>query len=199
MHHEQIGGATLSCSATAKLEQRSRDLALLLRAQRGCRFLFVERSESPVLDPDVVGFIHGGVAVGVATRDDALRPEFARGWGPEVSADGGSVRLCVSGPEGSRMRANLVGNGAVAVGFSPPTIARAVQVKGVVTRVGEPEAADLERVERHVRSFVAEAERVGAPAELSERMFVRLGLVTVQFSIDEVFDQTPGPTAGRRL
>ena len=97
------------------------------------------------------------------------------------------------------MRANLELNGAIAVGFSPPTIARAVQVKGVAKRVCEPEAADLERVERHVRSFVAEAERVGAPAELSQRMFVRTGLVAVRFSIDEVFDQTPGPTAGRRL
>ena len=168
--------------------------------RRGCRFRFVEGSKAaPVLDPDVVEFIHGGVAVGVATRADDLRPEFARGWGPEVSADGRSLRLCVSAPEGSRMRANLVGNGAVAVGFSPPTIARAVQVKGVATRVDEPEPADLERVERHFRAFVAEAERIGAPAELSERMFVRTGLVAVQFSIDEVFDQTPGPTAGRRL
>ena len=97
------------------------------------------------------------------------------------------------------MRANLEQNGAVAVGFSPPTIARAVQVKGVAALVGEPEAADLERVERHVQLFVAEAERIGAPAELSRRMFVGTGLVTVAFSIDEVFDQTPGPTAGRRL
>jgi len=151
------------------------------------------------LDTAVVEFIHGGVAVGVATRDDDLRPEFARGWGPEVSADGRSVTLCVAAPEGSRMRANLEQNGAVAVGFSPPTIARAVQLKGVATVVGEPDAADLERVERHLRSFVAEAERIGAPPELARRMFVGAGLVAVQFSIDEVFDQTPGPTAGRRL
>ena len=154
---------------------------------------------APVLDPAVIEFIQGGVAVGVATRDDDLRPEFARGWGPEVSADGRSLALCVSAPEGSRMRANLERNGAVAVGFSPPTIARAVQVKGVAGAVGEPQAADLERVERHVRSFAAEAGRIGAPAELSQRMFVRKGLVAVNFLIDEVFDQTPGPTAGRRL
>jgi hypothetical protein len=165
-----------------------------------CSFLFVDGSTvGPALDPNVVEFIHGGVAVGVATRDDDLKPEFARGWGPGVSADGRSVALCVSAPEGSQMRANLERNGAVAVGFSPPTIARAVQVKGVATRVGEPEAADLERVERHLRSFVAEAERIGAPPELAQRMFVRTGLVAVQFSVDEVFDQTPGPTAGRRL
>jgi hypothetical protein len=30
-------------------------------------------------------------------------------------------------------------------------------------------------------------------------MFVGTGLVAVGLSIDEVFDQTPGPTAGRRL
>ena len=72
-------------------------------------------------------------------------------------------------------------------------------MKGIVAAVREPETADLERVERHFRSFVAEAERIGAPAALAERMFVREGLVAVSFSIDEVFDQTPGPTAGRRL
>ena len=153
----------------------------------------------PVLDPAVVEFIQGGVAVGVATRDDDLRPEFARGWGPEVSVDRRAVRLCVSAPEGSLVRANLQRNGAVAVGFSPPTIARAVQVKGVATGVSEPDEADLERVERHVRAFVAEAERIGAPPELSRRMFVGTGLAAIQFSIDDVFDQTPGPTAGRRL
>ena len=152
-----------------------------------------------MLDPAVIEFIHGGVAVGVATRDDDLKPEFARGWGPQVAADGRSLRLCVTAPEGSQMRANLELNGAVAVGFSPPTIARAVQVKGVVSATEELDAADLERVERHVGSFVAEAARIGAPEELSRRMFVRAGLIAVQFSIDEVFDQTPGPTAGRRL
>jgi hypothetical protein len=97
------------------------------------------------------------------------------------------------------MRANLEQNGAVAVGFSPPTIARAVQVKGVADHVAEPEAADLERVERHLLTFVAEAERIGAPPELSRRMYVGAGLVAIGFLIEEVYDQTPGPTAGRRL
>ena len=92
----------------------------------------MERPEStPALDPDVVELVHGGVAIGVATRDDDLKPEFARASGASVSADGRSLRLCVTAPEGSRVRSNLEQNGAVAVGFSPPTIARAVQVKGV--------------------------------------------------------------------
>ena len=160
----------------------------------------MEPSEpAPALHPAVVEFIHGGVAVGVATRDDDLKPEFARGWGPEVSADGRSVRLCLSAPEGSRMRMNLERNGAVAVGFCPPTVARAVQLKGVATVVGEPEADDLERAERHFGMFAAQTAQIGAPAHFPERMFSRSGLYAVQFSIDELFDQSPGPTAGRRL
>ena len=160
----------------------------------------MEPSElAPVLGPEVVEFIHGGVAVGVATRDDDLKPEFARGWGPEVSADGRSVRLCLSAPEGSRMRMNLERNGAVAVGFCPPTIARAVQLKGVATAVAEPDADDLERAERHFGLFAAETAQIGAPAHFPERLFARSGLFAIKFSIDEVFDQSPGPTAGRRL
>jgi hypothetical protein len=158
-----------------------------------------ESGSAPVLDPGVIEFVHGGVAVGVATRDDDLRPEFARGWGPEVSADGRSLRLCVPAPQGSRMRSNLEQNGALAVGFSPPTIARAVQVKGVAARVSEADDADVGRVERHLASFVVECVRIGVPPDLSRRMFMGTGLVAVEFSIDEAYDQTPGPTAGRRL
>jgi hypothetical protein len=159
----------------------------------------VDASEPAVVAPELVEFIHGGVAVGVATGDADLRPEFARGWGPQVSTDGRSLKLCVAAASGSPMRANLERLGAVAVGFSPPTIARAVQLKGVATQVGEPKAADLKRVERHVQRFIEECERIGAPEELSRRMFVGTGLVAIRLSIAEVFDQTPGPTAGRRL
>lgn len=154
---------------------------------------------APVLGPEAVEFIQGGVAVAVATRDDLLRPELARGWGPEVAADGRSLRLLVPAPVGSRMRANLEGNGAVAIGFSPPTIARALQVKGTATLVGEPEVKDLECAERHFVAFEAETGMIGAPAHVPGRMFARSGLIVLALQVDEVFDQTPGPTAGRRL
>jgi hypothetical protein len=160
----------------------------------------VELSESePVLTPELVEFVHGGVAVGVATRDEMMRPVFARAWGPQVSADRRSLTVCVAAAEGSAMRANLDGNGAVALGFSPPTIAKAVQVKGVATVLGEPGPDDLERVERHVGAFTAGCERIGVAPEIAGRMFEGSTLVVISVAIDEGFDQTPGPTAGRRL
>jgi Pyridoxamine 5'-phosphate oxidase len=167
---------------------------------RGCSVVLVELSESaPVLTPELVEFVHSGVAVGVASRDESMRPMFARAWGPLVSADRRSLTLCVSAAEGSATRANLEGNGAVALGFCPPTIAKAVQLKGVAVVVGEPGPDDLGRVERHVRAFRANAERVGLPPAVAERIFDGSALVMISVSIDEGFDQTPGPMAGRRL
>jgi hypothetical protein len=154
---------------------------------------------APVLTPELVEFVHSGVAVGVATRDESLRPAIARAWGPQVAADRRSFTLCVTAPEGSATRANLERNGSIAVGFSPPTIAKAVQLKGVAAVLGEPGPNDLERAERHNSAFLAECDRIGAPRELAERMFVAAGLLLLSVAIDDGFDQTPGPTAGRRL
>ena len=116
-----------------------------------------------------------------------------------MSADSRSLTLCVSAAEGSAVRANLEGNGAVALGFSPPTIAKAVQLKGLAVVLGEPGPDDLGRMERHVRTFVAECERIGIPPAIPERMVDGSALVLISVSIDEGFDQSPGPTAGRRL
>jgi hypothetical protein len=116
-----------------------------------------------------------------------------------LSADGQVIALCVIAPPGSATRANLEQNGAIAVGFSPPTIARAVQVKGAVAEIREPGPEELERAERHFGAFRAEAEAVGVRSELAQRFFDPLELVWVMLSIGEVFDQTPGPTAGKRL
>ena len=154
---------------------------------------------APVLTPELVEFVQSGVAVGVATRDESMQPALARAWGPHLAADRRSLTVCVSAAEGSATRANLDRNGAVAIGFCPPTIAKSVQLKGVAAVLGEPGPNDLERVERHVRAFTVECDRIGVPPEVSSRMFEGSALVLISVSIDEGFDQTPGPTAGRRL
>jgi hypothetical protein len=153
-----------------------------------------------VLDSDLVAFVHSGVAVAVGTRDSAYRPAFTRAWGPGVSGDGSTLALCVIAPSGSQTRANLEDNGAVAVGFSPPTIARALQIKGVALALRDPAPSDLERAEQHFHRFSAEAQQLGIPERVARRIFAApAAFVSVTLSIDEVFDQTPGPGAGRRL
>jgi hypothetical protein len=152
-----------------------------------------------VLGPGLVAFIHGGVAVGVATRNRDLRPAYTRGWGPAVAADRLWLTLCVIAARGSPSRENLEGNGAIAVVFNPPTVGQALQLKGAVVEAREPVAGDLERAEQHLEAFAAEAERVGASPGNAQRLFVHRDFLAVTLSIDEVFDQTPGERAGVRL
>jgi len=151
------------------------------------------------LSDELVALVHSGVAASVATRDGDLRPAFTRAWGPQLSEDGQTLKVCVIAPPGSATRANLEENGAIAIGLSRPTTARAVQLKGVAVEVREPEPDELDCAERHFGAFCAEAETIGYSAELVRRLYRPLDFVTVTLSIDDVFDQTPGPRAGRRL
>jgi hypothetical protein len=140
----------------------------------------------------------GGVAVVVATRDQQLRPAITRGWGRDAPGEGAALTLCVSAAPGSQTLSNLEDNGAVAVTFSLPTSYRTVQVKGAVVDLCAPTADHLARVEEHVAAFVDEVERVGVPRALARR-FVGPDLVAVCVAVRELYDQTPGPNAGRRL
>lgn len=152
-----------------------------------------------MLSPDRIAFIQGGVAAVVATRSERLVPAISRGWGLDVAAETSVLDLCVTAPVGSPTRANLERHAAIAIAVSPPTIATALQVKGTITRVAAPDAEALERAERHLAAFTAEAIRVGVPVDHPRRLFMSSELVSVTVSVEQAFDQTPGPGAGRRL
>lgn len=161
--------------------------------------MLVERPHGdPVVGPDLAAFVRSGVATVVATRDDELRPEIARAWGPEVSADGGSVTLCLPAPSGSKTLANLDGNGAITATFVLPTTYRAVQLKGTVLDVREPTPEQLTRVEEHIAAFIDQAERLGITPNQVQAL-VEPEYVAVAFAVRELYDQTPGPSAGSRL
>ncbi|HVX31899.1 MAG TPA: pyridoxamine 5'-phosphate oxidase family protein [Solirubrobacterales bacterium] len=149
--------------------------------------------------PDsAVELLLAGAATIVATRDAEMRPALTRGWGVALAADGGRLALCVEAPPGSRVRANLEANGEIAVTCSRPTTYRTVQVKGVAEIVGEPDAERLRAVRAQVGAFSAEVAQLGLPADAGEALLAD-ELLAVTVVPREVFDQTPGPTAGARL
>jgi hypothetical protein len=147
---------------------------------------------------DLPSFLGAGLAVIVATSDDRLRPEVARGWGPVLAADGVTLTMCVAAAPASTMRANLEGGGTIAATFSVPTTYRTVQLKGPLLSVEEPSADDLARVEEHVAAFAEEVARVGIPATRAPRLR-EPALLAVQMEVRERYDQTPGPGAGSPL
>jgi hypothetical protein len=147
---------------------------------------------------DLRSFLREGVAVIVATCDERLRPEIARGWGPALAPDGAALTVCVGAAADSPMRANLERGGTAAATFSLPTTYRTVQVKGPVLEVCEPSDADLERTDEHLAAFAEQVARIGIPMSRAPRLR-ESALLAVRMEIRERYDQTPGPRAGAAL
>jgi hypothetical protein len=161
-------------------------------------------SKPASISDELKTLIEGPVSVLVGTRDSRLVPEITRAWGPVVSEDRQSVSLCVPLATSRKTLDNLEANGQIAVTFSLPTNYRTFQLKGRHARTAEPESTDLAVVERHRDAFGEVNASLGQPREVIEAFWraeieTSAVLVRISFEPDQVFDQTPGPGAGRRL
>jgi hypothetical protein len=151
-----------------------------------------------VLNPDQVALLGRGCAliIGVAGPDGA--PHAARGWGTIVhSASEGRVRLVVDAADRDRLAA--APRGLVAVTATDVRNLRSVQLKGRTTAIGPAGPADLERFRTYLDEFAVDVyESDGTERALFER-FVPFAFAACEIAVDEVFDQTPGPSAGAAL
>jgi hypothetical protein len=68
----------------------------------------------------------------------------------------------------------------------------------------DPEVADLAAVDRHREAFAVVNDQMGLPRHVVENFWraeveTSAALVKISFVPDQIFDQTPGPGAGKRL
>lgn len=149
-------------------------------------------------------FLEGAVSVLVGTRDSRLVPEITRAWGPRISEDRRSVSLCVPLATSRKTLDNLEANGEIAVTFSLPTNYQTFQLKGRHAKAAEPDWTDLAVVERHRDAFAAVNEPLGQSHQRVEafwRAEIETSAVLVKILLvpEQIFDQTPGPGAGRSV
>lgn len=154
------------------------------------------------IDDDLRALLEDGVATVLGTRDADLAPEVARGWGLRVLEDRTTVELCLGLPSGRRTLANLADNGRLAVTCVRPSDYRQVQLKGRGREAGAPTEDDRAWVARHQAAFTAQVADVGIAPETCHRFWSHDdpgALVKLRLAVEEAFDQTPGPDAGRPL
>lgn len=145
----------------------------------------------------LTGLVDAGSDIVVGTVDAAAVPDATRGWGLRAEG-GGPVRILV--PDDAPVTlANLASPGRLAVTLTDVDTLRSVQVKGRVLATEAPTAPDLDAGRHFVDRFFGAVERTdGTPRALLERL-VPGGFVVVVAAFDEMFDQTPGPSAGAAL
>ncbi|MFO0673440.1 MAG: hypothetical protein U0235_28130 [Polyangiaceae bacterium] len=147
---------------------------------------------------DLVEFVESGVAILVGTRDAALRPDAVRAWGVSVHPGRARATVFLGRDTAARASANAQENGAIAVCLSRPVDNFTLQLKGRAVEVRPATDADRAVVDRYAASYFEQLFMVGVTRGLTRRIRV-WPATAVTFDITDIFVQTPGPGAGKRL
>lgn len=148
----------------------------------------------------IVEFIHGPVFISIGTRDDKLRPAHAWVIGAVVGPDRKTVTCLVPEPQAKEALPNLETNGQIALNAGSPTH-EAYQLKGRFLSARPADEKDRAIQEIYRSKLLAFAlryypEQIATPLILG---FAYQLAMAITFLVEEVFLQTPGPDAGKKI
>jgi hypothetical protein len=150
------------------------------------------------IDAELKEFLESGLPAIVGSGDAGGRPHIVPGWSPRVVDANGVVDVFLDAARAERTLANLKATGRIAVTVVEPVSARSLQLKGTFRDSGDPDEAGRAWVQQGREAFLATASLVGDPPAVIESMWMD-ETVRVTFEVEQAFDQTPGPGAGKAL
>lgn len=158
-------------------------------------------SNCPLLDQARVVFLLGPVSISVASHDAAGVPSLARAFGCRVAEDRREVVVLVPTRTAEDLLRDLAARAPIAVVFSRPKTHETLQLKAPAARLEPLGPTDRQRIRGSGSALAAELIALGYSAAFSHALVApsREDAVAVSFSPTLLFDQTPGPRAGKRL
>jgi len=156
------------------------------------------RPLSHLLTPEVIDYLHHGLIMFLATCDQQLRPESTLASGVRVVPGGTNLTVFVPRVLAATTLDNLRAHSHLALTMSRVTDDRSLQIKGryLGDRAGDDiDAAFLEPILiRRTEAMAA----IGMPRSVARRM-AAIPTVAIDMEITQLYEQTPGPRAGRPL
>lgn len=152
----------------------------------------------PTITADIKKLAESGVATHVGANHPEHGPVLAAGSGFRVYPEDAHADVFVDLRSSEHLLKALRADGRVAVVVSDPITYRSLQFKGRCREIREPSPLDLAWVSRSRELFTAAAALVGEPPSVT-RNYWSGDVVCVTLSVEALYDQTPGPDAGRRL
>jgi len=152
-----------------------------------------------LLSDSTLAFIQREVAIDVASCSSDKRPSASRGFACRVSPDRQRLTLFVRRGEAAQLLQDVLGQDVIAVVFCLPETEAAIQIKGRQVSLSAANADDLVYVEAYRQAFVDGIVKLGYDRAFGlSYMATEAGqLVALSFTPEAVFEQTPGPMAGR--
>ena len=153
-----------------------------------------------MLTEDKIGTLSGPVSITIATRDSDLKPHFSRGWGAKISTDKKEMTVILPEITSKQALADIEDNKLIAVTCGDLTTFVTRQFKGRVKEVRNSVASDAEIIDG-VKKPGAEVigQFFGPSAGEGWKKYKVMPAKIVTFFIENLFDQSPGKTAGEKL
>lgn len=153
------------------------------------------------LDDDVIRFVESGVSITAGSRDARCVPSMARVLGCRVAGDGCTVQFWLVASQSAQLRLDCKASDRLVAVFSQPSTHRTLQIKGDNVSEVAVQPDDHALIEKHISGFGAEVAPMGFGRTFTQAFFHHetKDVIALRFTARELFDQTPGPDAGRKL
>jgi hypothetical protein len=151
-----------------------------------------------VIPDDQARFLNGPVIGFLGTRNRQLRPGVS--WASAVRADatGDTVSFLLPENESARVKSDMEDNGHVALTVLDPVSHESYQFKGTYLSSRPGNEHDRTLIEIQVAKVAARLNEMYTHGELFRRFMFWPGTV-ISFRVEDIFIQTPGPQAGKRI
>ena len=147
----------------------------------------------------IAGFVENATVAMGGSRDSALVPHVHRISGLIVEPDQRTLTCLIAQGFTQHLLPSLEDNGQFALTVSEAPSHETYQFKGTYVGTRPIQESDLAAYERLKRRFTERISKAfGIPAELLTAYVPPPGLA-LSFAVHEIFVQTPGPNAGRRI
>jgi len=159
------------------------------------------QGEGHMIPDRVVEVIHGPAVMYAGTRDERLRPAQTYVIGAVVPPDRETVTFFVPESRSERILGDLKSNSRVALAVGLPTH-EAYQLKGVYVSSRPTDAKDRAVQEIYRAKLLSALLQAGYPEQIVKPLvlgYVYQPGVAITFRVEEIFLQTPGPEAGKKL
>ena len=155
-------------------------------------------SEGAPFDRSTAEFLDGGRALIMGTVSRDGQPRAMRCWGATVLAGGPALRVVIDAAEAASIEHCAAGGPIALTATDVPTL-RSLQLKGRAAGVEPATEADRVRAERYCKDFFDDIQATDGTARTLLERLVPPDYAVVVVTIEELFDQTPGPDAGAPL
>lgn len=153
---------------------------------------------APRIEAATKEFLESPCSLIVGTVDDDGIPDGTRAWAVDVVDDGRRLRVLIATNADATI-ANLRAGGRIALTATDFVTLDSVQVKGRAEGVEARTAADQVRFDENCARCVGILVEADRASEDAVWRFLPPGVVACVMTVEEVFDQTPGPAAGTQL